>query len=156
MTRRVLQVVAVCQGYLGASSVHMNVMNGLELGRPKFSLFIDCGHSFRLKWSVFCCFISAYEDLPKNHRLYDVRQKSFPRGAHLIVNKISATLLHSRDSDYIVKPRPIIYSSHAGKLIKDRTFRHKRNSHKRDISHKIAGCCDNDIGCLLALCVVRH
>lgn len=99
---------------------------------------------------------SAYEDIPKSHRLYDVRHKSYPSGAHLIVNKCSAKLLHAGDSDYIVEQRPVYYRSHAGKLIKDTTNRHKRNSHKRDISHKIAGCCENDIGCLLALCVVRH
>lgn len=101
-------------------------------------------------------FFAAYEDIPKSHRLYDVRQKSYPRGAHLIVNQFSAKMLRASDSDYIVKPRRVVYRGDDGVLIKDPMFRHKRNSHRRDISHKIAGCCENDLGCLLALCVVRH
>lgn len=79
----------------------------------------------------------------------------------MIVNQFSAKMLRASDSDYIVKPRPVVYRSREGVLVKDPKnndpmFRHKRNSHRRDISHKIAGCCENDIGCLLALCVVRH
>lgn len=94
--------------------------------------------------------------MPKGHRLYEVRQKSYPQGAHLIVNQFSAKMLRASDSDYIVKLKPIVYRSRNGTLIKDTTYRQKRDNHKRDISHKIAGCCENDIGCLLALCVVRH
>lgn len=103
----------------------------------------------------FISLYAAYEDIPKSHRLFNVRRSTFPEGAHLIVNHHNAKLLREYDSKYKIDPRPVVYRNVNGKMVKEHTNRHKRNSHKRDIIDKIAGCCSNDRLCTLALCTAR-
>lgn len=100
-------------------------------------------------------FFIAYEDIPKSHRLFNVRRSTFPDGAHLIVNHHNAKLLREFDSKYKIDARPVVYRGLNGKIVKDHSNRHKRNSHKRDIIDKIAGCCYTDSSCVMALCAAR-
>lgn len=96
----------------------------------------------------------AYDDMVKSHRMYDVRKSTYPEGAHLILSHRSAKLLRESDPSFEITSRKAVYHNVNGRMVKEYTNRHRRNSHKHGILDKIAGCCA-DSGCMMALCAAR-
>lgn len=141
--------ICTCVGNLNTLPLNQELHSPYKYHEKLFIILINNRIYFFLSFT-------AFDSLPKSHLLYNVRSKSFPSGTHLILSHHNAKVLQELNPEYKIHRQPVVYRNENGKLVKDRMNRHKRNSHKRDISHAIAGCCNNELSCLMAMCLVRH
>lgn len=85
--------------------------------------------------------------------MYNVRRQSYPVGAHIVLSHHSAKILREYDPKYKIEPRSMVYRNSGGRLIKDYSNRHRRNSDRRAIIDRMAGCCLDYTKCMLAFCL---
>lgn len=116
---------------------------------------------------VSCFIADVFLSYPLGYKLYQVWKPEFPEGTKLIMSKQTAKKLREFDRNYRIQPVPRYADSRYDESRKaddnndneiqysDTMYDSQHHIDKRDVHHKIAVCCDNDIQCVAMLCFAR-